>query len=94
MHIIHVYFDVKPDKIERFKEISLENANNSIKEPGVIAFELLKQLGETDKFIFNEVYKTPEDHVKHRETEHFKKWKSEIDSLTKGTYAAIKYSKI
>ena len=59
MHIIHVYFDVKPDKIGRFKEISLENANNSIKESGVIAFELLQQVGETDKFIFNEVYKTP-----------------------------------
>ncbi|MGE5629335.1 MAG: putative quinol monooxygenase [Solirubrobacterales bacterium] len=94
MHIIHVYFDIKPEKIERFKDISLENINNSVKEPGVIAFELLQQIGETDKFIFNEIYKTPEDHIKHRKTEHYKKWKLEIDSLTKIPYSALKYTKI
>jgi len=94
MHIVHVFFNVKPDKIEKFKEISTKNAKNSINEPGVIAFEVLQQQDDSSKFVFNEVYKTPEDQVKHRETNHFRKWKSEVGELTVEPYTALKYNKI
>ena len=30
MHIVHVFFNVKLDKIEKFKEISLENSKNDL----------------------------------------------------------------
>jgi len=91
MHIVYVTFDVKPECIERFKEISAENSSNSLLEEGVIAFDVLQQYEDASKFAFHEVYKLPEDHMKHRETAHFKKWKSEIDSLTREPYTAAKY---
>lgn len=94
MHILHVFFNVKPEYIERFKEISTQNANNSINETGVIAFEVLQQQEDASKFVFNEVYKAPEDHLKHRETEHFKKWKSIVGELLEEPYTALKYNKI
>jgi (4S)-4-hydroxy-5-phosphonooxypentane-2,3-dione isomerase len=94
MHIVYVTFDVKPECIERFMEISAENASNSLKEEGVIAFDVIQQYDDGSRFAFHEVYKVPEDHMKHRETAHFKKWKSEVDSLTRVPYSAIKYHTI
>lgn len=94
MQILHVYFNVKLDKIEKFIEISKENAENSINETGVIAFEVLQEQGNSSKFVFNEVYEAPEDHLKHRETEHFKKWKSVVGELLLEPYTALKYNRI
>jgi (4S)-4-hydroxy-5-phosphonooxypentane-2,3-dione isomerase len=94
MHIVYVTFDVKPECIERFMEISAENASTSLKEEGVIAFDVLQQYDNANRFAFHEVYHFPEDHMKHRETAHFKKWRSEVDSLTREPYSAIKYHTI
>jgi quinol monooxygenase YgiN len=91
MHIVYVTFDVKPECIERFKKISAENASNSLREEGVIAFDVLQNYEDPSRFAFHEMYREPEDHLKHRETEHFKKWKGEIDSLTREPYKAEKY---
>ena len=43
MLIVHVHVHVKKDKIEDFKKISIENAKNSIKEPGVERFDVIQQ---------------------------------------------------
>jgi len=94
MHVVYVTFDVKPECIDRFKVISAENAANSLKEEGVIAFEIMQQYDDASKFAFHEVYLAPEDHMKHRETEHFRKWKGEIDSLTREPYKAEKYHSV
>ena len=94
MHIVYVSFNVKPESIERFKKISAENAENSLNEPGVIAFDLLQQYEEPSKLAFYEVYHAPQDHLNHRETEHYKKWKSEVDGLLQEPYTAAKYHDI
>ena len=94
MLILHVNFNVKPNKIENFIEISKENAEKSKKEAGVIAFEVLQEQGNSSKFVFNEVYEASENHLKHRETEHFKKWKNAVEELLQEPYTAIKYNRI
>ena len=94
MLILYVNFNVKPDKIQNFIEISKENAVNSKKETGVIAFEVLQEQGNSSKFVFNEVYEASENHLKHRETEHFKKWKSAVGELLLEPYTAVKYNRI
>ncbi len=94
MHIVHVYFNVKPDKIERFKEISLINAKNSLNEPGVLEFDVLQQQDDPSKFVFNEIYKTPDDQLKHRETAHFRAWRLEVNHLTVEPYNPVKYNKV
>jgi len=35
MHIVHVHVHVKPDYIEAFAQAALENARNSVQEPGI-----------------------------------------------------------
>jgi (4S)-4-hydroxy-5-phosphonooxypentane-2,3-dione isomerase len=74
MHIMLVYIQVKEDQIDAFKRATIENASNSLKEPGVVRFEVLQQKDDPARFLLCETYKTPDDPARHKETAHYKKW--------------------
>jgi autoinducer 2-degrading protein len=71
MLILYVFCRVKPEMIEAFKEATVKNASNSIKEPGVIRFDLLQQQDDPAKFVISEVYKSVEAIAAHKETAHY-----------------------
>ena len=60
MLVVHVHVHVKPDAIEAFIAASLENARNSIKEPGVARFDVVQQQDDPTRFVLVEAYRTPE----------------------------------
>jgi (4S)-4-hydroxy-5-phosphonooxypentane-2,3-dione isomerase len=74
MYIVHVHIHVKPDLIEAFKQASLENARCSIQEPGIMSFDVLQQADDPTRFVLIEVYRSPEDPARHKETLHFAQW--------------------
>jgi quinol monooxygenase YgiN len=74
MHIVHVFIRVKPDAVERFRSATIENARNSIREPGITRFDFIQQDDDPTKFVLVEVYRTADDPPKHRETAHYKAW--------------------
>ena len=43
MLIVHVHVKVKPDCIDAFKEATIENARQSVKEPGIARFDVVQQ---------------------------------------------------
>ena len=43
MFIVHVFVDVKSDRVEDFKSASIENARNSLEEPGIARFDVIQQ---------------------------------------------------
>ena len=43
MLVVHVHVNVKQDKVEAFKKASIENAKNSIHEPGIARFDVIQQ---------------------------------------------------
>lgn len=94
MHIVHVFFHLKPEYIEEFKKASMENAQNSGKEAGVVSFDVLQQQDDSSKFIFVEIYQTPNDQIAHRETEHYKKWRQLTGDMMAETYKAIIYKNL
>jgi quinol monooxygenase YgiN len=91
MLIVHVFFKVKPEQVTVFQEIARENAHNSRKEPGVISFEVLQQQDDATKFLFAEIYRTPDDQIKHRETSHYQKWRAAVAAMLVEPYTFIKY---
>jgi autoinducer 2-degrading protein len=74
MLILHVFCTVKPEMVEAFKEATVKNAGNSIKEPGVIRFDLLQQQDDPAKFVISEVYKSADAIAAHKETAHYAEW--------------------
>ncbi len=75
MHIVLVHIHVKPEFIEAFKVASIENARNSLLEPGIARFDVIQQIDEPTNFELIEVYRTSGDPARHKETVHYNKWR-------------------
>ena len=81
MYIVHVFLHVKPDQVEAFKQVSLENARSSLLEPGIARFDVIQQAEDPTRFELIEVYRTPADPAKHKETAHYNKWRELAEPL-------------
>lgn len=91
MLIVHVLVHVQPDQLEAFKAVTLENARNSIQEPGVARFDVIQQIDDPTRFILVEVYRTPEDPGRHKETAHYQKWRDTVAGMMAEPRGSVKY---
>jgi (4S)-4-hydroxy-5-phosphonooxypentane-2,3-dione isomerase len=94
MHIVHVHVYVKPDQAEVFKLATLDNARNSAQEPGVLRFDVLQQSDGSTRFLLIEIYKHPDDQLKHRETAHYLRWRDAVADMMAEPRQAVKYAEI
>src|SRR5574341_1018361 len=74
MHILIVHIQVKPECVDDFIKISTENARSSRQEPGIARFDFMQQQDDPTRFVLYEVYRTPDDPAKHKETAHYAAW--------------------
>ena len=81
MHIVHVFIHVKPDQLDEFLEATAENATASLKEPGVARFDFLQQVEDASRFLLVEVYRSEQDADRHKETEHYNRWRQAVEPL-------------
>jgi len=94
MLVVHVHVHVKEEFIEQFKAASIENAKNSIKEPGIARFDVLQNNEDPTQFVLNEVYKTLEATVAHKETGHYKKWRDIVEEMMAEPRYSVKYTNL
>ncbi len=94
MLIVHVFVHVKPDQAEAFLAATLENARNSIQEPGIARFDVIQQQDDPTRFVLVEVYRTPEDPGKHKETSHYQKWRDTVADMMAEPRTSIKYTNV
>lgn len=91
MHIILVHIHVRPEAIEAFQEASMANARNSLLEEGILRFDVIQQVDHPEWFSLVEVYRAPEDHMKHRETAHYLTWRDTVADMMAEPRQAIRY---
>jgi quinol monooxygenase YgiN len=91
MHIVLVHIRVKPERVDEFIQASQENARNSIQEPGITRFDFLQQGEDPSQFTLIEVYRTPEDQQKHRETAHYLVWKEKVADMMAEPRVGVRY---
>jgi autoinducer 2-degrading protein len=94
MYIVHVHIRVKSDCVEAFKTASMENARNSLLEPGIARFDILQEINDPTHFELIEVYRTSEDPVKHKETEHYTKWRKLVEPMLVEPRTRTQYSNL
>ena len=94
MHIVHVHVHVKPEFVEAFKQATIENASNSIKEAGIARFDVIQQSNNPTKFVLVEVYKTVEAPAAHKETAHYTRWANKVMEMMAEPRQGIKYSNV
>lgn len=86
MVIVEIYLSIKKNNISDFIKFTNDNVANSLKEPGVIRFEFFKDLDAENKFVLFEIFKSVEDQNKHRETDHYKRWKENTSEMLEVPY--------
>ena len=74
MIIIHVYLNAKREMINAFKEATVKNASNSVREPGILRFDVLQQENNPAMFLLVEIYKNEKAVSAHKETSHYAEW--------------------
>ena len=94
MFIVHVFIHVKPDHIEDFKKATLENARNSVLEPGIARFDVVQHLEDPTRFILVEVYRTSEDPARHKETAHYQTWRDTVEDMMAESRTNIKLTNL
>jgi len=94
MLAVHVHVHVKADRVEAFRAASIENARNSVQEPGVARFDVIQQQDDPTQFLLVEVYRTPDDPARHKETEHYKLWRDTVAAMMAEPRSAVKYDTV
>jgi (4S)-4-hydroxy-5-phosphonooxypentane-2,3-dione isomerase len=94
MFIVHVFIHVKEEYIESFREASMENAKNSILEPGITRFDVLQQKDDPTRFVLIEIYRSENDTALHKERAHYRKWRDSVEAMMAEPRYSIKYNGI
>jgi (4S)-4-hydroxy-5-phosphonooxypentane-2,3-dione isomerase len=74
MFVVCIHVRVKPEHCEAFIEASLDNARNTIQEPGNLRFDVLRQADEPNRFLLYEVYRDEAAMMAHKDTAHYARW--------------------
>ena len=93
MFIVHVFIHVKPECVEAFKTATLTNVQSSIQESGIARFDFLQD-ADPNRFALVEVYRTPNDAVKHKETAHYATWRDTVAPMMAEPRSNTKYTNI
>jgi len=94
MYIVHVFCHVKSEFVDAFRAACIENARNSVREPGIARFDVVQQQDDPTRFVLVEVYRTPEDAAKHKETAHYKVWRDAVADMMAEPRSSVKYANI
>jgi quinol monooxygenase YgiN len=94
MLVVHVHVHVKPESVEAFRQATLENARQSVQEPGIARFDTLQQSDDPTRFVLVEVYRTPEDPVRHKETAHYQTWRDAVAEMMAEPRTSVKYANV
>ena len=94
MLVVHVFVHVKEDQVEAFKAATIENAQNSVQEPGIARFDVIQEEDDPARFVLVEVYRTLDDPARHKETDHYLKWRDTVAGMMAEPRSAVKYSNV
>ena len=94
MLVVHVFVHVKSETVEAFKAASVENARNSVQEPGIARFDVIQQEDDPTRFVLVEVYRAAGDPARHKETAHYAAWRDTVADMMAAPRHAVKYANI
>ena len=91
MLIVHVFVHVKQESVDAFTAATLDNARHSVREPGVLRFDVVQQEDDPTRFVLVEVYRTPADPARHKETAHYAAWRDVVEPMMSEPRRGVKY---
>ncbi len=94
MLVVHVHVHLKPEYVEAFKQASLANARESVKEPGIARFDVVQQQDDPTRFVLVEAYRTSEAPAAHKETKHYQIWRDTVAPMMAEPRSSTKFNNV
>ncbi|MBN2477491.1 MAG: antibiotic biosynthesis monooxygenase [Pirellulales bacterium] len=80
MFVVCIHVHVKPENREAFLAATLENARNTVQEPGNLRFDVNQQTDDPNRFLLYEVYRDEAGMQAHKATAHYATWRETVAS--------------
>jgi (4S)-4-hydroxy-5-phosphonooxypentane-2,3-dione isomerase len=78
MHVTLVHVQVVPERADDFLEASWENYHGSVREPGNVRFDVLRDPNDPTRFLIYEVFADAAAAAAHKETAHYLAWRDRV----------------
>jgi (4S)-4-hydroxy-5-phosphonooxypentane-2,3-dione isomerase len=94
MLVLQVNIVIKKEFISDFINATVENASHSIHEKGIARFDFFQSQEDPARFILIGAYRDADAPAKHKETDHYKKWKSIAEGMMAEPRFSVKFSNL
>jgi len=76
--------NVLAERVEDFKRATVANREGSIREAGVLRFDVLQDDARPSHFLLYEVYRDEQATRDHKQTEHYRVWRAAVEPMMAG----------
>ena len=94
MLVVLVQVHVKPEYVDAFRKATIENARNSVQEPGIARFDVVQQADDPTRFTLVEAYRTAEATAAHKATAHYAKWRDAVADMMAAPRTSVKFANV
>ena len=94
MLVVQVFVHVLAEHVAAFKAATLDNATNSVLEPGIARFDVLQQADDPTRFTLIEAYLTERAPAEHKATAHYARWRDPVESTMASPRTNVKYESL
>ena len=94
MLIVHVHVHVRPESVDAFRAATVENARNSIREPGIVRFDVVQRQDDPTRFVLVEIYRDADAPAAHKATAHYAAWRDAVEPMMASPRSSTKYVEV
>ena len=94
MLVVQVHVQVKPEFAERFREATVENARQSLGEPGIARFDIVQQASDPARFVLTEVYRNAGAPAAHKATAHYQIWRDTVADMMAEPRTSVQFTNV
>lgn len=92
MTVTCVYVHVRPDSVDEFIKATTANHFGSVKEPGNLRFDFIRQSDDGSRFMIYEAYENEEAAAAHKNTTHYLEWRDAVKDMMEEPRRGVKYN--
>lgn len=94
MHVVFVHCHVKPGYVDAFRAACIDNASNSVLEPGVARFDVVQSAEDPARFVLIEAYRDANAPAAHKATAHYARWRDAVADMMAEPRSAVRYESV
>jgi autoinducer 2-degrading protein len=79
--VVHVHVRVLPERVADFLAATRANAEASLREPGVVRFDVIQDQADPAHVVLVEVYRDADASAAHKQTAHYATWRDTVAEM-------------